>query len=304
MMAVCSSAWMVIHSRQSSVASAPSLTPQPPVVDLAQDIRPSPTPDASPRDAEINSPAVPVHSTPTVVSETPAKPMPPTPNKPSLNVPALASPPIRPFEPPPIVLPRLPAVLEIRNLDRGDGKEQLTAQFDGGSAVRIDVFTRDTIRATDRLNSALKKKGVQVLSDVAADPKRRQKGAYLVYCDDLSTSDWIQLLRDVGVADRSAEARRAGDGVFDDLVVMPIVPPDQKELERVIGVDPLTHGRSKPGTTDRKPAPSKSESTKKTAVLAYRSVSAPSKEIRSFFENRQDRLAGGIPVMLVVRTSS
>jgi hypothetical protein len=305
MMAICSSAWMVIHSRQGAVTTLSSPLPQPPAVDLALENRKPPTPVASPRDVEINSPATPAPSTPTVVSETPAKPMPPTPNKPPDPVPALASPPTRPFEPPPIVLPRLPIVLDMKNLDRGDGKEQLTAEFDAGSPVRIDLFARDTYRATEKLSNALRRRGVHPLIDPSVDSKRRQKGPYLIYCDDLNSHEWHQLLRDVGVADRGAESKRPGDGILDELVAMPVVPNDQRELEKALGVDPLVgNGRLKPASTERKPSSSKAEAPRKTAVVTFRSVSPSFKEVRSHFENRHDRAAGGVPVMLVIRPSN
>jgi hypothetical protein len=237
------------------------------------------------------------------VTQIPAAPTPPRPNTPKTSQPELAAPPIVPLTPLKIALPRMTRVLDATHLDRGDGKEQLMEEFADSGAHRLDLFCRDVNRGLDRLLTVLRRRGVQVVLDAAAaDRQKRRAGrAYVLYTDDLSAKDWTDALMAASSIDRQAEQKRTGDGVLDQLTLMPLVASDQKELEKLIGIDP-TSARSKSASAAdsvNRPA-SASAKPQKTLFVAHRGTPA-TKEGRQHFETRQDRIAGGISVMLIFR---
>jgi hypothetical protein len=196
--------------------------------------------------------------------------------------------------------PRLPNAFPIRALDQGDVLPRFVAELKGGDSHRIDVFNRDAARAADRVQAVMRQRGVRMIVDAtAADMmKRRLRGAFAIYSGDLSARDWANLFRVLAAVDRQLEDKKPGDGVFDQLVVMPFSASDQKDLTQTFSFDPAT---------DPRPANPLPESEPKVAVLTpfgqVRSATMPAtaKELRTALDRRSGRHSGAIDVLLIFR---
>lgn len=205
----------------------------------------------------------------------------------------------------PIPLPKLVQVspprllaLPLRTMDTVDARQKLKQELDKATSHHIDVFCRDTNRGLERLQAVCRDKGIRLISDsiVQEALKRKIRGQYLVYSDELTAKDWTQLFQSLGVTDKKAEDKKPGDGNFDHAVVMPIDGGDKKELTSLFGSDLLQ--------VPAKPIAAKERDIRTgvaTALLPWKS-SPNSKEIRQFLDDRRSRTNGSIAVVLVIRS--
>lgn len=259
-----------------------------PSSDLASEAYPVPQPKAPPRDV-LTAPAVPKLETVQVIP------------------------------------PRLTLVLPAQGLDSSDSRAKLLRDLGLSEAHRIDLFARDTARGLDRLRGVLREKGVRVsVEAVAAEAHKRQTRGqtYVVFCEELTATEWVALLGRLAAADRRAEERRAGDGQFAAVAVMALASSDQKDLVGLVGVDvsqPLA--KPKAGAIDvRKPladstaqqvvealdkaGPGRTPGDKAAIALSAsppRANPATSAEVRAFLSGRRERAPAAIAVMVVVR---
>lgn len=233
----------------------------------------------------------------------------------------LASPPRDLPEPEPLVLSRLPELFAALSLTDKAVNEKLVSELAGGDAHRIDLFCRDGGKALDRLHAAMKQLGVRTLSDavVVEMQKKRIRGTYVVYTGDLNAAEWGKVLQLVSAADRKAEEKKPGDGVFEQLVLVPLGPSDQKELQSFMGHDPLQsstklieHDPKRPIADDTadevarsigKAAASKNARLS-IAMAPVRTSPAHSSEIRQFLDSRRPHVPGNVSVMFVIRVAS
>jgi hypothetical protein len=198
--------------------------------------------------------------------------------------------------------PRL-LTLSLRDLSAAT-RPLLVREFRKGTAHRIDLFTHDTARAAERLRAACKERGVRLIADAVAQEGVKQKlqQSYILFSDELRPEDWERLLRGLGTADKAAEEKRAGDGIFFKMVLVPLSEVHHKELSSLTGLDlsSLAAPAARP--------PATVTTAEKTALLlpplpAAGSARAhiPSREVKQAVDARHDRPAGAVAVMLVLR---
>jgi hypothetical protein len=191
----------------------------------------------------------------------------------------------------------------LRSLDP-EAYQRLLRELSRDETHRIDVFCRDTVRALERLQTACKERGVKVLVDATAQEaaKRKLPVTFALYSDDLTGPEWVQLLQHLGAADQRAEDKRAGDGVFDQLVPMPLTGTDQKELAAWLGVDLVQ-------TAPPKAATGRPGRVKNALLVPYSPInplrpSPGSKEVKQYLDGRGERASGAVAVLLVLRLPS
>jgi hypothetical protein len=201
--------------------------------------------------------------------------------------------------PPPSTLTTVPPprllAMPLRDLDGQDSRAKLEQEFARGDAHHIDLFGRDSTHAFDRLQTAMKARGIKLVVDSHAQEalKRKLRTQYLIYCDDMTAAEWSRMLQSLAAGDK-----KPGEGVFDHIVVVPFDTADQNELKAVAGSD-LTQPdarRSGPGNNGKKEA--------KEALVAWLApVRTPAnpKDVRQFLDAHRDRAAGDIAVVLVLR---
>jgi hypothetical protein len=195
--------------------------------------------------------------------------------------------------------PRLPLVAPMRSLDTFAPRQRVQHALEKSDAHHVDVFCRDPARAFDRLQSAMKSRGAKVIVDTVAQDllKRKIRGQYVVYSDELTAADWARVLQQVGGQDKRAEEKHAGDGVFEQVVVLPFDVPDQKELTAVFGSD-----LSQPDGRPRRTADtSKDGKLALAGVVSSTRTSATSKPVHQYLDGRHDRSQGTIAVLLLIR---
>jgi hypothetical protein len=235
-----------------------------------------------------------------------------------------------------LVQPGIALTSALRDLDREDLKQRLRSELQRTNAYRLELFSLGNGKAMPRLQAAFKTQGVRLLIDQEAQARlknHRFKTDYVLYMEGLTGADCAKILEKLTRDDKNAEAKKRGDGQFDQLVLVPMAQGDRKELSTLLGIDPLqlqpAKGKGPLGVDIRKPI-SEGTSTQVTqalegkgtprpepgkpvtakpqenlaVVLPYnpvRSKPTSSKEIRQFLENRKERLPGTIQLLLVLR---
>ena len=207
-----------------------------------------------------------------------------------------------------VVAPLLPVALPLRDLANTDTRRQLSREFLKSEARRIDLFCHDTTRAFERLQAVCKGRGVKLLIEPVAQEaiKRKWKPMYVLYSDSLTAAGWTDLLSRLGQADRRAEERRSGDGLFDQAVLLPLEATDRKDLVTLIGTDPLpapARGHEGAPTGQGGHSESAPSATEKLALVMTYSLrpAQNSKEVKQFLDSRRERVPGTVAVMLVLR---
>ena len=129
-----------------------------------------------------------------------------------------------------VAVPRLVRILPLRNLDQPIPSHQLQQDLQSANHFRLDLFSLDTPQALERLQAALKAKGVTLRVDSAAQANlgKRQKLTYAVYSEELTGNDLYQVLIQLAAEDRKKP-------IFDRLVVNAVTPAD---VAKVLGGDP------------------------------------------------------------------
>ncbi|HEX4589706.1 MAG TPA: hypothetical protein VH120_07240 [Gemmataceae bacterium] len=188
--------------------------------------------------------------------------------------------------------PRLPLPLAMPELETLEVRQKLQRELTKADAQHLDLFCRDTVKGFDRIQATLRARGVHMIVDgvVQQAVKRKVRGQFLVYCEDLTAVEWIQVFQALAAGDKK-------DSLFDSVVVLPFDVVDQKELMAVAGSD-LTNSDGKPRTADVK------KDAKSALVAGLGPVRTPanSREVRQFLDARPDRPANTIAVVLVIRT--
>jgi hypothetical protein len=195
--------------------------------------------------------------------------------------------------------PRL-SVLAVADLDNVETRQIVRHELNRADDHQIDLFCRDSTKGFERLQNALKARGVRVIVDglVQEGLKRKARAQYLVYCDDLTALEWVQVFQALAAADK-----RSGDAVFDQAVFLPLEPADHNELASVLGTDP-----SQPDAKPRVGAGGPKTDARKTGKLAVAASLVPwrttpaSKEVRQYLDGRPERPAESLAVLLVLRT--
>jgi hypothetical protein len=220
----------------------------------------------------------------------------------------------------------LPAIFQFGDLIGTRLRDELRKD----SGFRLEVPCRDSSRAFERLQSALKTHGINLLIDQVAQSRLKHKlqTNFVLYAEDLLPEELAAILQQVGSDDRKAESKRKGDGLFDGLVVTRMTKDDRKELSTLLGVDPRQVQSPRAGTPlgvdPKKPlsemtaeqvaqalTTSRSEANRSSGkapehlavVLPYNPVRPRpgSAEVKRFLESRRPPRIGTVQVLLVLR---
>jgi hypothetical protein len=194
--------------------------------------------------------------------------------------------------------PRLLA-LPVRELDSPEARKRLLLELRKTDVHHIDLFSKDPAKAFERLQAAIRGRNIKLVVDAVAQDavKRKVRGQFLIYCDDLTAADWSQVLQSIAAADK-----KAGDNVFDHLVVLPFDGADQRELTTLFGTDLSQDDARRPGGGAAEP---KKESRQAFAAgLFPRRTPLNSKDVRQFMDGHRDRANGDLAVVLVLRMPS
>jgi hypothetical protein len=319
--AVCVGIWLVGSESKSNSNGDPSIARN-----TARVVEIVPSPDATTPVKKIDSR--------TAESQAIARAEPPNraASTPNVSTPAtekngaLAAPPLTVPNLETVIVPRIAEFFAPQALDQRVIRDSLSADLSRHDVHRIDLFCRDCNRGLERIQGSLRERGVQLILDpVVADmQKRKLRGWYLVYCDDLSAAEWSLALQSMGVADRKADERKPGEGTLEQLAVLPFTALDQRELVTLLGADPISPvARSKsldprrPLSEDTADQVAKAVSTPSPAKVQKRAVVAPltaaapirtaltaSRDLRQFAEPDRERRPGAIAVMLIIRFAS
>jgi hypothetical protein len=165
---------------------------------------------------------------------------------------------------------------------------------------------------------------------------RRLKTDYALYTEGLSIANLGKILEHLGRADKQAEARKRGDGQFDQVLILSVTADDRKELAALLGVDPLHPLPAKPktplgvdirqplengtvaqvsqsleGQGTPRPEPGKPVAVKPperlAVVVSYapvRTKPSTSKEIKQFLDSRKEQRPGTVQLFLVLRDAN
>lgn len=212
---------------------------------------------------------------------------------------------------------RLPFLGSVSELDRTDVQTRLGQEVSRDSAFRLDLFAKDTTRATEMLVALGKAAGLNIHQDGWADDRLRRKPqtTWVLYTESLSADELGKLLSDLAVADRVPEK----PAVFGSFHIFPATHAEQRDLRDVLGVDPglwkrpgkggaavptksVTNGTVGEviGTLTKGPKPGQQAIVLPLAPAAAR-VPASSAKVKAFLDQRGDRKAGAVPVLIVVK---
>jgi hypothetical protein len=272
--------------------AAPTVPAEPPRVERAQPGDAGPPPVVEQR-ADITSTPPPTSQEikPPVLSA----PAPP----PVLTAPART--PVRLEE---VVPSRLSLPISLRSLVNAEAYYRLREELTKDTSHRVEIFCREPWRLADRLTSNCRDLGTKLVIDSTAQQAQKQlrRQPYLLFSDSFTADEWAVFFHNLGYTDRRAEEKRSGDGIFDQLVIMPLAPAtDQKELSALIGTDVLAPV-SRPAGDDGK---SKPKPVVRQALLVpyvpQRVAPLGTKEIKQYLDARQERREGQVAVILVVK---
>jgi hypothetical protein len=286
----------------------PEPRPEPGTAVAQNDARPQPTPKAT-----ANTPEKP-----------PGNPEPPTPSPEPEPGPIVAAPipKLELFKPVKVPEVALPSVFSMEKLDQSKLRQELGKD----SGFRLELPVQESVKAFERLRAACKSGGPSLVIDPNAQyrlDRPHLKTHIVVYTEALTPDELVRLLSQLAQEDRKAEAKKRGDGQFQNVVLTRMSKDDRKELSDLLGVDPQKMQTPKVnaplGVDPRKPL---SEGTadqiletlkggKTTArgperlalVLPYNPVRprAGSVELKRFLESLRQPHPGTIQLLLVLR---
>jgi hypothetical protein len=220
--------------------------------------------------------------------------------------------------------PRLSAHV-LRDLDQAEPLAKLQAELQKDPGYRLELFCLDSTRALERLQAGFKAINVRLQLDADAQLRLKHKlpTAYVLFLEDLTPEELARALQLLGAEDRKQAARRTEDGVFGKLLVNPLAASDEKELARLLGIDPAQLAPRKKAELDlRKPISSLTEeeviqslagqgvprpgTTPKSVERVGLVISAarrpgPSRETQQFLDTRREPRPGTVQVLLVLR---
>jgi hypothetical protein len=233
-----------------------------------------------------------------------------------------------------VVKPSLALSLGMRELTQEKKMQQLRKDLLRETAYRLELFCLDNGKALERLQSAFRAQGIRFLIDpevLMSLKNHKLKGDYALYAEGLTAEELAKVLIHLARDDRQAEAKRRGDGQFDNLLILPMTPADQKELTALLGVDVLQSESPRPksplGVDIRKPVsdgtaaqvigslegqgPQRPEPGKPTAKIPERLAvvvpyhparlrSVVSREVKQFLDGRKEH-HGNVQLFLVLR---
>ncbi len=218
---------------------------------------------------------------------------------------------------------RVPFLANVADFDTIEFSARLRDELGRDPAFRLDLFTRDPLRAGDVFQTVIKKAQVTLTIDLLAQERMKKKlpSAWVIYVETLNAEEITKLFGLLAVQTRAEEKNPAFTSghlypAFQadpkDLLY-PTSQADTKDLRDLLGVD-LGPGKrlkavaTKPlaATTVDQVTTALQKNNKPALMLTYLPVAGRnspnlSAEIQSFLAKRDDRKPGTIPLMIVIR---
>jgi hypothetical protein len=222
---------------------------------------------------------------------------------------------------------RIPFLKPVADFDREDIRIQFADELGlGQEPFRIDVFTRNPVRAVELFREATKASGVNLFVDgnTLTQLQKRSTNASVIYTESLTGAELAALFGKL-----NAEDAKVSPHVFEMLHATPVSPFDATDLKSVFGVDPGLFKRPADKTAEkieRTPDPTKPLSAGTADQIVKSVLSGPSKpgekpavlltwnlvpgrpipqggsaELKQFLAKRGERKANVVPVIIVIR---
>src|SRR5262249_21139683 len=110
------------------------------------------------------------------------------------------------------------------------------------NGFRFEAPCRDSFKAFDRIQAALKANGIGLVIDpnaqarIKARSKVRVATHFLFFIEDITPDELVKILRSAAADDRKAEEKRKGDGQLEALVTSALTDADRVELCKLLGI--------------------------------------------------------------------
>jgi hypothetical protein len=231
-------------------------------------------------------------------------------------------------------------IVKLSDLEQESERQQLLQALRKEPGYRIESPCKDSTKAFDRLQAVLTAQGIGLAIDQVAQARMnaRRAGAkiktnFVLYVEDVAPEELLKALRQVASDDRSAEAKKKGDGQFDSIVVNRMTDGDREELCKLLGLKAKKLPDVAPvkgplGTDVRKPVADKTGDDITKALTGQGGVPRPdpgkqpvklperlalampynperprpeSPEIKRFLTSRKSTRPGTVQLLLVVR---
>jgi hypothetical protein len=135
-----------------------------------------------------------------------------------------------------------PQILKLADLDQAPRGQQLLQELRKQPAYRMESPVKDSIKAFDRLKAALASRGIGLVIDQTAQartsaPARlaKIKTNFVLYVEDVTPEELVQLFQSAAAEDRKAEKLKKGDGQFEAVVINAMTDADREELCKLLG---------------------------------------------------------------------
>jgi hypothetical protein len=209
---------------------------------------------------------------------------------------------------------RLPILTIASKLDLPEVRTLTAAEVSSSPAVRLDLFSRDTLRGIQALQTAATSAGVTVAVDglTAERMKKNQALVWAVYAESLTADDLAKWLDQVAVLNRGA----GKDAPFGAAHLTTAAGPESRDLRDLLGVEPNFSKRivaavpnSVKASTLDQVALAMGKPVQGAILLTYapanaRTTPTTSAEVKTFLAARSDRKPGTTPVLIVVRPTN
>jgi hypothetical protein len=196
---------------------------------------------------------------------------------------------------------KLARIFKIGDLEQDAGRQQLLKDMAKEDGFRLEAPCRDSFKAFERMQAALKANGIGLVIDqnaqtrIKARAKVRVTTHFVFFVEDITPDELIKVLRSAAAEDKKAEEKRRGDGQLDALVASALADADRAELCKLIGIKQL------PAAPAREPDAKAPERLALTMPCNLVRPLPNSPEIRRFLDSRKAAREGAMQVLLVLR---
>jgi hypothetical protein len=196
---------------------------------------------------------------------------------------------------------KLARIHKLSDLEGDGGRKQLVKELAKEDGYRIEAPCRDSFKAFERIQAALKANHIGLVIDqnaqarIKARPKVRVATHFVFLIEDVTPDEVIKILRSAAAEDLKAEEKRKGDGQLESLVAIAMTDADRTELSKLVGFKQL------PAPAPRKPD---AKAPERLALTVPANLVRPlpnSPEIKRFLDNRKPARPGTLQLLLVLR---
>ena len=134
-------------------------------------------------------------------------------------------------------------IVKLAELDQEAGRQALLKDLRKEPGHRMESPCKNSLKAFDRLKAALTASGIGLVIDQTAQGRMtaqarltKLKTNFVLYVEDVTPEELVQLLQHAAAEDRKAEKTKKGDTQFEAVVVNAMTDADREELCKLLGV--------------------------------------------------------------------